>query len=264
MNIIANKWGSPDGTYFGVKETEPEIIDTDDGQAIGLVNGEGSRRAWGTPRVTSTVVVNTDALVAIHVGYHHKYRGGQFWRYFVAAENQVTRKTWAQLSDDQRSVVLEAVEAGNAPAWANTPGKLRTERAKPGEITQTSYKICILADNGTLHSVFDYATTYALGETKYQPAKADHEGGYYSYLDLANMEESYWCGRLFSEDVYILLLRRPCTLAVVKCQIGGTIIKYGRSGKVASSYLTPVEVIKTFPASECRYKWEDTTLSFMV
>lgn len=115
MQIITNGFESPDRTYFRTGAAEPELEVADQGeQVLKLVNGEGSRRSsWGAPGVTSTVLLSTDTLIAIHVGYHHKHGGGQFYRYY-RHENEWEQVTWAGLDDNERIDVLDACEKKSA------------------------------------------------------------------------------------------------------------------------------------------------------
>src|SRR5260221_7584299 len=100
LQVITNGFESPDGTYFRVHAAEPELEVNDQGeQVLNLVNGTGTRRSsWGAPGVTSTILLQTDTLIAIHVGFHHKHGGGQFYRYyrFHSGLQQWEQATWAQ------------------------------------------------------------------------------------------------------------------------------------------------------------------------
>lgn len=133
LQVITHGYESPDSTYFRVHSAEPELEVNDQGeQVLKLVNGEGTRRSsWGAPGVTSTVLIQTDVLVAVHVGFHHKHGGGQFYRYYRidGMTGQWAQVAWAKLDDNERLDVLAAYEA-KAPSWAKVPGKLGIERAR--------------------------------------------------------------------------------------------------------------------------------------
>ena len=57
----------------------------------------------------------------MHVGFHHKHRGGQGWAYFVAGQ----RRTWAQLTPAQQRRVVKAYRLGVPPSWAAQPGRIK-------------------------------------------------------------------------------------------------------------------------------------------
>ena len=115
----------PDGTYFRTGDVEPII----NGSIIELTAGEGSRRSWGRPQTNNTIVYQDCDFIAIHTGFSHKHGGGQFWRYFVQLDDGIVRKTWRGLTDDERQIVLDNLN--NAPSWAKSPGKLRSEYRRP-------------------------------------------------------------------------------------------------------------------------------------
>lgn len=113
MNIVTNS-SIPDSTYFTISQISPEV----EKNKLTVYDGSGTRRSWGAPAVTSSVVVNTATFTCVHVGFHHKHRGGQGWFYFVGGR----RLTWAQLDTRRRKQVLAGIK--NAPRWAKTPGNL--------------------------------------------------------------------------------------------------------------------------------------------
>ena len=118
MVQIANSKNVPDFTYFRTGDAEPLIRDNQ----IEVLNGQGSRRSsWGAPGVTSTVLVQSESFVAVHVGFHHKHGGGQFYRYFVVENDVPRRVNWVKLTNEQRQMVIDAPK----PYWAKAPGKLR-------------------------------------------------------------------------------------------------------------------------------------------
>lgn len=107
MYAITTNSDIPDSTYFTMSDVTPECA----GSTLTVWNGKGTRRSWGAPGVESTVVVNYGTFAAVHVGFHHKHRGGQGWFYFVANEY----KTWAQLTEAQQKRVLKAFGEHKAP-----------------------------------------------------------------------------------------------------------------------------------------------------
>lgn len=217
------------GTYFRMSEVAPHF----DADALVIFNGEGTRRSWGRPQVSSTVVVDSEDFVAVHVGFHHKHRGGQGWFYFVAGE----RRTWAQLPDDLRTLVLD--NKHKAPYWAKSPGKLRAETRKPSQNLRLAYKLVRL-DGEKMVSLYDGSTEYAIGKRLAQAARDEHRGGYYAY-DTAEQVRAAW-----DNGTLVPASRRPAggQVALLKVEIYGTIIEYG--SKLAATYLKPVEVVETF------------------
>lgn len=122
----------PDTTYFRVSDVQPEFADLngtinpslDDRKAVKVWSGIGTyRSSWGAPKVTSTVLVNDPnlKLLCIHVGFSHKHRGNQFYRYYTTDMGIVVETSWKRLSNEQRQAVLDAPK----PKWAKAPGKLR-------------------------------------------------------------------------------------------------------------------------------------------
>jgi hypothetical protein len=236
MLQIITSTGVPDGTYFRVSSAEPVLKD----DTLTIYDGQGHRRSsWGAPGVTSTVLLNTDNLVAVHVGFFHKHGGGQFYRYYRqnGAWQQVI---WAKLSDDERVSVLSAYE-DRAPNWAKFPGKLRIEREIPMLNSRTTYKLVELVDNTRLFSVFDGKTEYVMGKRMVERAVAEHGGGYYSYPSIEGVEQRFNNGSIFPQRCY----RDPMTLVLIECEISGTILEY-ENGKLASTYLKPVKIVKQF------------------
>jgi hypothetical protein len=241
LKIITDGFNSPDDTYFNTKAAQPELERDEQGeQVLNLVNGQGTRRSsWGAPGVTSTIVLHTDDLVAIHVGYYHKHGGGQFWRYYRNDGSQWQEVSWPKLSDEDRQRVLDAYE-DRAPSYAKVPGKLRTSYAKPTGKTYTTYKLVEVVD-GKYYGVYDGKTEYVLGKRMAEKAVEDHGGGYYSYPSAEGVEATFHAGTLFPRRCY----EDAMTLALIECEISGTIINYdGR--KYASTYIKPVKEIKRF------------------
>lgn len=251
MLTIQTSSNVPDSTYFRTSDTEPTLS----GETLAVYSGKGTRRSsWGAPETTSTVVLHDDDLVAVHVGYHHKHRGGQFWRYYTPSgtEGAWQQVAWPQLADAERQRVLDAA-ATKAPRWANVPGKLRTQHKAPTQNTRTAYKLVHVDDDGIMRSVYDGETVYELGKRLAERAIADHRGGYYSYPTEYGLRMAFHQYDLWPDHCYDRAMR----LALLEVEIGGTIVEYGqdpeyRPIKFASTYLRPVRVIETFdyaPAS---------------
>lgn len=241
LNINTQGYNSPDSTYFRTSDAEPELERDEQGnQILKLVNGTGTRRSsWGEPGVHSSVILDTENLVAIHVGFFHKHGGSQFWRYYRYDGQRWKQVTWAPLSDEDRERVLIACE-DRAPAWAKTPGKLRTSYIKPTSNQHTTYKIVEVVD-GRYYSVFDGKTEYIMGRRLAERAVSEHGGGYYSYPTVDGVEARFNEGSLFPRRCY----DDPMALALIECEISGTILEYD-TGKFASTYLRFVRVLKQF------------------
>lgn len=222
----------PDSTYFTTGECEPRLVE----DALICYDGKGSKRGWGAPGVTSTVVFQSTDLIAVHVGFHHKHGGGQFYRYF-AVNGEVKQIEWKSLDDDTRAAVLEAYEK-NAPNWAKTPGKLRSQyqTAQPKANLFTAYKIVRVEDDKFI-SLYDKTTTYEIGKTKVQASKPDHEGGWYVYRT-EEVKAEYLAGNIINTP-------KSGKKALIKCECWGNRVGYD-NGKISVTYCKPVGVIEVF------------------
>ncbi len=229
MKIITSE-RIPDSTYFTASDVEPVLKDG----ALTIYDGKGSRRSWGAPTVTSTVVVHTATFAAVHVGFHHKHRGGQAWYYYVNGE----RQTWQQLSDTRRRQVLAdytapRTPAKRSPAWAKSPGKLRTEHKKPADIKQVAYKLVRVSDTGQFVSLYDGTTVYHIGKRLAQQVQANHAGGYYAYPTPAEARRLFDTALGHSAD----------RAAILQVELAGRTVHYG--DKIAATYIKPVAVVET-------------------
>lgn len=221
----------PDGTYFTTEAVTPWLSASD--TILNIYDGDGTRRSWGRPGVTSTVVLNAPDLVAVHIGWHHKHGGGQCWRYF-AVNGEVRQVEWKDLDDATRQVVLDAYDE-KAPGWARIPGKVRTAYRRPVLQTRTSYKLVAL-DGDRFVSLYDGHTEYALGRRNVEAARPGHHGGFYSYPD------PHVVMHLWQEHDLVNPARHFDRLALLECEISGTIIDYGE--KLASTYLRPLQIMQ--------------------
>ena len=262
MNIQTNTQ-IPDSTYFTMSDVAPVITDNGD---IEITNGEGSRRSWGRPQVTSTVVLDECDIVAIHVGFSHKHRGGQGWHYFTTDGLETTKVTWAQLPDELRRRILDA--SNKAPSWAKAPGKLRSQHAKPStRKPQTAYKL-VRMDGDRMVSIYDGRTEYVIGKRlgeavnakieqrtvwtgefyenyRVEEVAVTHDGGYYSHPSVEQALDLYNSGNLVPTS----RLDMGDKLALIECEISGKIARYP-NGKLASTYLKPVAVLRTIVYGE--------------
>ncbi len=240
----------PDSTYFTQTDVQPDI--NDDG-SITIYDGRGTRRGWGAPQVTSTVVLDECDFVAIHVGFSHKHRGGQSWYYYTTDGSTTRRITWQQMPDELRQHVLD--NENKAPAWAKTPGKLRTERSKPVDSTRTAYKLVEIV-NDRLISLYDGRTEYQVGKRLGEAVNAittgryskdgllmaeTHNGGYYSHPTAEQVQRLWDAGNLVPEECKATA---KC-LALLQCEISGKIVAYN-NGKLCSTYIKPISIVNTF------------------
>jgi hypothetical protein len=116
MKIV--KTQPPIWASFSISDVAPRI----EGGRLVLTEGKGERHSWGRSVVTTTVLLNQRDFVAVHVGFHHKHRGGQGYFYFVRVGAAWTRKTWNQLTVRQQAKVI--AHSTRLPNWAKAPGKI--------------------------------------------------------------------------------------------------------------------------------------------
>lgn len=244
MITITESKNIPDSTYFTItnRGVEPDI--NDDG-SLTIYNGQGSRRSWGAPQVTSTVVYQDEHIVAVHVGFSHKHKGGQGWRYYDNGDGQARQITWAKIPDETREIILEAYEEV-APGWAKAPGKLRKDykSQNPKANAFTGYKIMAINEDGELTSLYAPNLIYKIGKTNVEQARPNHNGGYYVHLDSDEIKEKYLNGMLVNKD------KIAPKAALVRCECWGRRIAYGYDNdKIAVTYCKPLEVIEIFEVS---------------
>lgn len=233
MKIQTNS-NVPDYTYFAMSDVSPEYNpDTD---TLTVYNGEGTRRSWGRPGVESTIVFRGRDLIAIHVGFHHKHRGGQGWHYFQQEKDSWQKVSWGSLSDKDRKKIL--ARENKAPSWAKSPGKLRTERRTPSQNTITAYKLVKIVE-GRFVSLYDQNTVYELNKRLADKAQSDHEGGYYAYPTIEGLKRSWGDKSLVPKECYEDVEK----LALLEVELGGRTIEYGR--KIAATYIKPLRLIET-------------------
>lgn len=240
-------YDTPDSTYFSITNVAPRI----EGECIALTNGKGSRRSWGAPQTTSTVVYENCEFIAVHVGYFHKHRGGQGWFYFVNSDTGITRRIWSQLTEDEQDLVLANIS--KAPGYAKSPGKRKSERINPIANKFIAYKIAHVGeDNSHFISLYDQ-TAWKIGKRNgnavgeeagthhddFGTVTTNHDGGFYVHTDLATIVDLFENRKLVSEKLFT-----PGVYAVLKCECYGKVARFS-SGKIAVTYCTPLEVIQT-------------------
>lgn len=221
----------PDSTYFGVSNVSPYV----DGDRITIYNGEGRRRGWGKPGVSSRIVFESLDLISIHVGFYHKHGGGQFWRHY-SLNGEIEQVEWKSLNDDLRQAILN--EYDKLPSWINPPGKLRSQyvSSSPKKSGFKAYKIVRIEDD-TYVSLYD-DTTYEIGRTKVQSARDNHRGGYYVYGDFDTIRQRYETGSLTGVTL-------KGEHAILLCECWGNRIAY-ENGKIAVTYCKPIEEVARF------------------
>lgn len=225
----------PNDTYSTTGEHEPTI----GAAGITIYRGSGSRRSWGAPGTSTTVVLNDDDFCAVHVGFHHKHGGGQFWRYYTTNGTEIRAIEWRQIPDEQRQRILEAAQA-KAPSWAKVPGKLRSTYAKPNANARSAYKLVEVTAGGELRSLYS-GEQYTIGKRLAEQARDDHRGGYYAHPTAAQVLALWNSGDLVPARCY----EAPKRLALLEVEISGTVITYA-NGKLAATYLRPLAVLDTF------------------
>lgn len=234
MQIITKDY-CPDWTSFNNADVAPELK----GETLTIYTGKGmARSSWGPPGVESWAFIQEERFIAVFIAYHHKYHGGQFYRYYVQVEGGEWAETpWKYLHEFLRLQVLMAFGEGKLPAFAKTPGKLREDYQTVNRETFTTYKI-VQVMNGQYASVYAPNVTYTLGRRLTQKAQEDHGGGYYSYPDHEEMVRLFQQGKLFKPS----WLSEQQDYAILECEISGTILFY-RGGKRASTYIKPIREV---------------------
>lgn len=216
---------TPDSNAFSQGDVSPYI----EGETVVMVDGYGRR---GRGRVSSAVVARADDFVAIHMDFFHRFGNGQGYYYFVRSGAGIERKTWSQLPDALRQLVLDWFAVGRGP-WIKAPGKLRSQPARR-EGGDTYYKAVAVADDGRLLSLFDGETEYRIGETLRERAGQGHTGGYYAYPTIEAARDAA------VPDSSVL---RDAPRAILRVRTEGSYCRYD-NGKLAFSALTPLEVIE--------------------
>jgi hypothetical protein len=233
---------TPDSTYFSMSNVAPKI----EGDVIALTDGQGTRRSWGAPQTTSTVVFSNCEFVAVHVGFSHKHRGSQGWFYFVNADTGPARKTWAQLTEDEQDLVL--ANADKAPRWAKSPGVRKAERKAASTTTFTGYKVMRVTDG--MRSLYD-DTAWEIGKRNGQAVSPQagtddwtgetlHDGGFYVHTDMRQVKELFEARTLAPARCFT-----PGAYALVECECSGRVARFS-NGKLAVTYCRPVTIVETF------------------
>lgn len=206
-------------------------------------DGDGDRRSWGRPGVSTVVVVSTASLCSVICGFYHKYGGGQMWRHYLRDRgadgvNGWRRVTWAKLNDRRRRQVLDAYRT-EAPNWAEPPGKLRSQYAAARGSEETAYKILAVTPDGELVSAFD-GSEYRLGAYRTEAVVDDLPHpvrGLYVFETEADAVEHAREGIVFHQAV-----AEGKDLVLCRCTVKGRKATVGR--KIARSYVRIDRVIR--------------------
>jgi len=166
-------------------------------------------------------------------------------RYFVT-----DGETAIEIVNGRKQIIKRAAKSDPAPdsplralrdnlplTWQEMIDETPVKLAGPKIEFFTGYKLLEMVEDGSLRSLWNADYYYILGRTKRQAARGNHRGGLYYYRtpdECKNLIDGNW-GRTIN------------TFAVVRCDVGGNTIEY-ESGKRASTYLRPVEVIETIAA----------------
>jgi hypothetical protein len=103
-------------------------------------------------------------------------------------------------------------------------------------LPKTAYKI--VEQNGCLRSVYVPTMVYPINEWVTDPAKPEHEGGIYCYLDGNQAINAAHAG-----DVFNSAWANGKTLVLCECEVKGRKIEYG-TGKIAYSNLKITKVLR--------------------
>ncbi len=241
----------PDTTYFTLSDVAPRLKSN----VLTLYDGEGTRRHWGRPAVWSTVVLESPDLVAVHVGFAHKHRGGQGWFYYRPSPEtgEWTRVTWASLSTEERQRVLEAYEE-RAPSWAKVPGKIG--RKSPRQNGFVALKVVRIREEKFV-SLYDPLIEYEIGRTYREKAQPHHGGGYYAHLSTTPEEllEKFIQGGVYTrpDDGEYAVIESEFWGRRVYYDAGGNVVSFApwcTPKKVATTYFRPKRVLVRFRVEE--------------
>mgnify|MGYP000916738525 CR=1 FL=1 len=93
QSVNFSEWLNPSCTYFRTSDVTPMV--SDDGQTITMVNGRGTSRSWGSPKVTSIATRLSETVIMVEVTGWHKHsvgpEGGNY--YFVREGEKWVRRT---------------------------------------------------------------------------------------------------------------------------------------------------------------------------
>lgn len=229
-------------------DVAPMLAQNADGLWLLTVRRQGEHGKFDVPYIGSEILL-ADAemgFVVVLVAYHgtetygpkkfKRVAKGQFYRFYRQDDAEGWNQlVWRQLDDETRTLILGLEK----PEWARQPGKLSSERKPPAKMVEmTSYKVVRVID-GRYYSLYQPDVEYVIGQRVKQQAKPGHAGGFFSYPTVENGQnylES--CTRMIPFHSEI----STPALALLECEIGGRIIRYGH--KMASTYLCPVRVLE--------------------
>lgn len=162
-------------------------------------------------------------------------------RYFVT-----DGETAVEILNGRKQIIKRAAKSDQAPdsplralrdslplTWQEMIDQTPVKMAGPKIEMSTGYKLLEAMPDGSLRSLWSADYYYTLGRVKRQAARHNHGGGLYWYPTIEeckNLTATNW-GRTIER------------FAVTRCEVGGTTLVY-ESGKRASTYLRPVEVVE--------------------
>ena len=166
-------------------------------------------------------------------------------RYFVT-----DGETAVEIHNGRKQIIKRAAKSDEVPdsplralrndlplTWQELIDETPVKLAGPMIEYSTGYKLLEMVGDGSLRSLWSADYYYTLGRTKREAARGNHRGGLYYYRtpdECKALAAGNW-GRTIN------------TFALVRCEVGGNTVEY-ESGKRASTYLRPVEVIETIVA----------------
>lgn len=223
---------------------------------FGLLDEAGIEDAGSSRRRNRWQAVNHDIYSYTHDGklicvqQRESESDGRYTnvkiRYFVT-----DGETAVEILNGRKQIVKRAAKADPAPdsplralrndlpaEWQELidPAPVKFAAVKI-ELSGTGYKLLEQREDGALASLWKSDYTYRIGALRSQHVEEDHGGGLYYYLtrdECKKLTAGNW-GRT---------IRR---FAVVRCEVGGRTLEYP-SGKRASTYLRPVEIVETIEA----------------
>lgn len=127
---------------------------------------------------------------------------------------------WAKAAGEQWGLVIRRIQGDKNAIALTNPLQW-----------QTAYKAVAIADDGSLHSIYN-GDGYALGKLYKEKTQDNHNGGYYCYNSLAEALQA---------EVPASSKMLAASRVIVRCDVAGRSITYGN--KISYTYIRPVEVV---------------------
>lgn len=226
------------------------VLSRIDGISTLVMRCQGEYGKFAVPYIATHILCNDaeQGLVVVLVSYHgasvekygrigYKTQKGQFYHYYRCIAGGWQQVSWRDFNDETREYILE-IYRERAPGWARVPGKLASEHKPRARVAEAiAYKV-VRVIGGRYFSIYNPNIEYILGQRLKQAAKSGHTGGFFSFPKI-EMSTEYLASCMRSISLEI---PETDALALLECEIGGRIIKYG--GKQASTYLCPIRVLE--------------------